>query len=101
MKLKMQMESGDILKQWVNQITDLHFNSRYIKRILDIILSFAGLILLSPVFAIIALAIKVEDPGPVMFVQKRCGQNKRYFKLHKFRSMKMDTPHDVPTQPAG
>ena len=55
------------------------------------------MILLSPVFAIIALAIKVEDPGPVMFVQKRCGQNKRYFKLHKFRSMKMDTPHDVPT----
>lgn len=73
------------------------FYSRYIKRILDIILSFTGLILLSPVFAIVALAIKVEDPGPVMFVQKRCGQNKRYFKLHKFRSMKMDTPHDVPT----
>ncbi|WP_306765314.1 MULTISPECIES: sugar transferase [Agathobacter] len=73
------------------------FYSRCIKRILDIVLSFGGMILLSPVFGIVALAIKIEDPGPVMFVQKRCGQNKRYFKLHKFRSMKMDTPHDVPT----
>ncbi len=45
----------------------------------------------------IALAIKVEDPGPVLFTQKRVGQNKRYFKLHKFRSMRMDTPHDVST----
>jgi len=75
----------------------LTFYSRCIKRILDIVLSFGGMILLSPVFGIVALAIKIEDPGPVMFVQKRCGQNKRYFKLHKFRSMKMDTPHDVPT----
>ena len=46
---------------------------------------------------IIALAIKIEDPGPAIFVQKRVGQNKKFFKLHKFRSMKMSTPHDVPT----
>lgn len=46
---------------------------------------------------IIALAIKMEDPGPVLFTQKRIGKNKQYFKLHKFRSMKMSTPHDVPT----
>jgi len=49
------------------------------------------------VFAIIALAIVIEDPGPVVFTQKRLGQNKQFFKLHKFRSMKMCTPHDVPT----
>lgn len=49
------------------------------------------------VFAAIALAIKIEDPGPMLFTQKRVGQNKRYFKLHKFHSMKMSTPHDVPT----
>lgn len=39
----------------------------------------------------------VDDPGPIFFAQKRVGKNKRYFKLHKFRSMKMSTPHDVPT----
>lgn len=71
--------------------------ARYVKRAIDIVLSFFGLIVLSPAFALIALAIKIEDPGPVFFVQKRLGQNKQYFKLHKFRSMKVSTPHDVPT----
>lgn len=70
---------------------------RYIKRAIDIVLSFCGLVVLSPVFAGIALAIKMEDPGPVLFTQKRMGKNKQYFKLHKFRSMKVSTPHDVPT----
>lgn len=70
---------------------------RYIKRAIDIVLSFGGLVLLSPVYAIIALAIVIDDPGPVLFTQKRVGKNKEYFKLHKFRSMKMSTPHDVPT----
>lgn len=73
------------------------FYERKIKRVIDIILSFGGLIILSPMFAAIAIAIMIEDPGPVLFTQKRVGQNKRYFKLHKFRSMKMSTPHDVPT----
>lgn len=70
---------------------------RYIKRGTDIVLSFGGLVLLSPIMGAIALAIKIEDPGPVLFTQKRIGQNKQYFKLHKFRSMRLDTPHDVPT----
>ena len=43
------------------------------------------------------IAIKIDDPGPVLFTQKRMGKNKQYFKLHKFRSMKMCTPHDTPT----
>lgn len=73
------------------------FYEKRVKRVFDVILSFSGLVVLSPIFAIIALAIKIEDPGPVLFTQKRVGQNKRYFKLHKFRSMKMNTPHDVPT----
>lgn len=68
-----------------------------VKRLLDIILSFGGLVVLSPVFLYLFIAIKVDDPGPVFFTQKRVGKNKRYFKLHKFRSMKMSTPHDVPT----
>ena len=70
---------------------------KYVKRAIDVILSFGGLVILAPVFAAIALAIKIEDPGPVLFTQKRVGQNKKYFKLHKFRSMKVSTPHDVPT----
>lgn len=73
------------------------FYEKYVKRVLDVILSFGGLIILSPVFAAIAIAIKIEDPGPVFFTQKRLGKNKKYFKLHKFRSMKVSTPHDVPT----
>lgn len=67
------------------------------KRFIDIIVSLFGLIILSPVFFIIIIAIEIDDPGPVFFAQNRVGRNKRFFKLHKFRSMKMSTPHDVPT----
>lgn len=70
---------------------------KYLKRGIDIMLSFGGLVILSPVFAVTALAIKAEDPGPVFFTQKRVGQNKEYFMLHKFRSMSVNTPKDVPT----
>lgn len=70
---------------------------KYIKRGLDVLLSFGGLVVLSPVFLAIIIAIKIDDPGPVLFTQKRIGKNKQYFKLHKFRSMKMCTPHDKPT----
>lgn len=71
--------------------------ARYIKRGLDIVLSFGGLVVLSPILVGIAIAIKIDDPGPALFTQKRVGENKKYFKLHKFRSMKMSTPHDKPT----
>lgn len=73
------------------------FYEKCVKRVLDIILSGLGLIVLSPAFLGIMISIKVDDPGPVLFTQKRVGKNKKYFKLHKFRSMKMATPHDVPT----
>lgn len=73
------------------------FYEKYIKRGIDIALSFGGLVVLSPVLVGISIAIVIDDPGPVLFTQKRMGQNKKYFKLHKFRSMKMCTPHDVPT----
>ncbi len=69
----------------------------FFKRLFDIILSFVGLVLLSPVFLLVTIAIKIDDPGPVFFTQKRVGKRKTYFKLHKFRSMKMSTPHDIPT----
>lgn len=71
--------------------------SKYIKRLLDIILSLAGLILFSWLYLIIIIAIKIDDPGPAFFMQKRVGKDKELFMLVKFRSMKMSTPHDVPT----
>lgn len=94
-------ENADGVKGHLEAIGDSDympgFYDRYVKRWFDVVISFFGLLILSPVFAIVAIAIKVEDPGPVLFTQKRVGQNKMYFKLHKFRSMKMSTPHDVPT----
>ena len=73
------------------------FYEGYIKRGIDIALSFCGLVVLSPVYAATALAIKIDDPGPVFFKQKRVAQNKGYFELVKFRSMSVNTPKDVPT----
>lgn len=68
-----------------------------VKPCMDHVLSFLGLIILSPLFGLISLAIYFDDPGPVFFTQKRVGKDKTFFELHKFRSMKMSTPHDVPT----
>ena len=70
---------------------------RLIKRGWDIVLSLAGIILLSWLFLLIALIIYIDDPGPVLFSQKRVGKDKEFFNLHKYRSMKMDAPKDVPT----
>ena len=67
-----------------------------VKRIIDIVLSFGGAIVLLPVFVIVGVIIYIDDPGPVFFKQKRIGKGKREFWLHKFRSMKMNTP-DIPT----
>ena len=55
---------------------------RYVKRCLDILLSFLGLVLLSPVFLGLSLWIVIDDPGPILFIQKRIGTDKQYFKLH-------------------
>ena len=68
-----------------------------IKRILDLILSVIGLILTAIPMLIIAVVIRREDPGPALFRQKRFGIHKSFFTLYKFRSMKLSTPHDVPT----
>lgn len=70
---------------------------KHFKRCIDIILSLSGLILASWLYLIIIIAIVIDDPGPVFFSQKRVGKNKKFFKLYKFRSMKMTTPHDTPT----
>ena len=67
------------------------------KRFLDILLSACGILVLSPVYLLVALAIKIDDPGPVFFRQKRVGLHKSHFQILKFRTMKMETPKDVPT----
>lgn len=69
----------------------------FFKRLLDIILSGCAIVILSPLLLIIAVAIKIDDPGPVLFRQKRVGIHKTHFPIMKFRTMKMDTPKDTPT----
>ncbi len=71
------------------------------KRLIDIVVSAIGGILISPICLIIAIAIKIDDPGPVFFRQKRVGMHKTYFQILKFRTMKMDTPRDIPTHLLG
>ena len=70
---------------------------KVLKRVIDVVVSFLGLIILSPVYLIVIVAILIDDPGPIFFKQKRVGKGKTFFPLHKFRSMKMSTPHDMPT----
>lgn len=70
---------------------------KFWKRLIDLILSGCALVILAPVFLILALAIKIDDPGPVFFRQKRVGIHKTHFQMMKFRSMKVSTPKDVPT----
>lgn len=68
-----------------------------IKRIIDIIFSLLGLVILIPVFLIISILIKIESKGPIFFKQKRIGKNKCEFIIYKFRTMRIDTPKDTPT----
>lgn len=68
-----------------------------VKPALDRVLSFGGLVALSPLLAVISAAVWVDDPGPVLFTQKRIGRDKHYIMIHKFRTMAAATPHDVPT----
>lgn len=70
---------------------------KFVKRLIDLVLSTVGIIILLVPMLIISLIIVIEDPGPPIFKQKRIGKNKKLFNLYKFRSMKMNTPHDVPT----
>ena len=70
---------------------------RYIKRIIDILLSGLAIIILSPLLLILCIAIKLDSPGPIFFTQKRVGIHKTCFQIYKFRTMRTDTPKDMPT----
>ena len=68
-----------------------------IKRIIDIVLSGVGIIVLSPLLLVLCIAIKLDSPGPILFKQKRVGIHKKHFMIYKFRTMRTDTPKDMPT----
>ena len=69
----------------------------WFKRFYDTILSLIGLIILSPLFLLIVIFIKLDSKGPILFKQKRIGRNKKHFYILKFRTMRIDTPKDTPT----
>jgi len=68
-----------------------------VKRLIDVVLSALGLVILAPIFLIIMLAIKAESKGPILFKQKRIGKGKAHFNILKFRTMKIEAPKDMPT----
>lgn len=68
-----------------------------VKRLLDIIISFFALIVLSPIFLLLSILIKIDSKGPVFFRQVRVGKNKSLFYIYKFRTMRIDAPKDIPT----
>lgn len=72
-----------------------------IKRGIDFLLAFFGIIILSPIFLILIVAIKLDSSGPIIFKQKRVGLNKRHFNIYKFRTMRVDTPKEMPTHLLG
>lgn len=84
---------------YFRQVTVLY--KHFLKRVIDFICSGLGILILTPFWIIIFIAIKIDSKGPVFFKQKRVGKNKKYFNILKFRTMRTDTPHDVPTHLLG
>ncbi len=68
-----------------------------VKRVIDFMLALVGVMVLWPVFVVLIVAIKLDTPGPILFRQKRVGLHKSYFMILKFRTMRVDTPGDMPT----
>jgi len=69
----------------------------FVKRLIDIVVSFVGILVLAVPMLIVAIIIKIDSPGPVFFMQKRIAQGKKHFNIIKFRSMPITAPHDTPT----
>ena len=70
----------------------------FIKRTIDIVMAFLGIVILFPIFLIISIAIKIDSDGPIIFSQKRSGKDKKYFKIYKFRTMNISAPTNVATR---
>ena len=92
-----KMEKEQNISSGVYELNSAQKKYLPLKRAIDVILSGGAIVILSPVLGLISLAIKLESPGPVLFKQQRIGKNKKLFEIWKFRSMKIDTPKDVPT----
>jgi len=71
--------------------------AKFFKRLIDIVLSGCALVVLSPFYILLAIIIKIDSPGPVLFKQKRVGIHRTHFDILKFRTMRIDTPRDIPT----
>lgn len=99
MEIREQMEKDNIKNHNDRKSKNPTKRSKYykVKRGMDLILSILGLVLLSPLFLLLILIIKLDSKGPVLFRQKRVGIHKTYFNILKFRTMRADTPEDVPT----
>ena len=72
---------------------EMNFIYKFIKRVLDIVCSILGIIVLSPILVIVSILIKLESKGPIIFKQLRAGKGSKPFYIYKFRSMKIETPH--------
>ena len=72
--------------------------NKFFKRVIDLIVSGLGILILSPVLLVLIVVIKLDSPGPILFKQKRVGLHKKHFNILKFRTMRIDTPKDTPTQ---
>lgn len=79
------------------ELTDKQKKYLHIKRAMDVFLSGSAIVVFSPLLLGIAVAIKLDSPGPVLFKQKRVGKNKELFEIYKFRTMRTDTPDNMPT----
>ena len=71
--------------------------NKFFKRVIDLIVSGLGILILSPVLLVLIVVIKLDSPGPILFKQKRVGLHKKHFNILKFRTMRIDTPKDTPT----
>ncbi len=71
--------------------------NKFFKRVIDLIVSGLGILILSPVLLMLIVVIKLDSPGPILFKQKRVGLHKKHFNILKFRTMRIDTPKDTPT----
>lgn len=85
------------MKELEDQLTNKRKRYLPIKRIIDIVISAGAIVILSPIFGILAVVIKLDSQGPVFFKQKRVGKNKKLFEIYKFRTMYIDTPKETPT----
>lgn len=68
-----------------------------LKKVIDMVISFIGIVVLSPILLLLVILIKIDSKGPILFKQKRVGIHKTHFNILKFRTMKIDTPKDTPT----